>query len=111
MAYINIFSVLHNEWHEIFLILFTFLNQDVRIYSSTQEGFKNEKKGLLLLSLVTSISACDMTGIAVTKSEQTICIDNVTYVKFSEGNVDRGLGYMSVKLDTNSKIILCGEVN
>ena len=71
-------------------------------------------KGLLVLSLVTLISACDMTEIDTTnntrvvKNAETICIDNVTYVKFSEGGGYSGYGYMSVKLDTNSKIILCG---
>lgn len=75
------------------------------------------KKSLLVLSLVTLISACDMTEIDVTNNTnnienvQTICIDNVTYVKFSDGKGYKGYGYMSVKLDTNSKIILCGEAN
>ena len=71
----------------------------------------------ILLSLVTLVSACDIKEIDVTNNTrvvenvETICIDNVTYVKFSEGGGYTGYGYMSVKLDTNSKIILCGEAN
>lgn len=42
-------------------------------------------------------------------NHSTICIDGVTYVYFQAGAGYQGFGYMSVKLDTNSKVIPCGS--
>ena len=43
------------------------------------------------------------------KEMKTVCLDGVTYYLFSEIGYSRGLGYMSVKLDRESKIIPCTE--
>lgn len=37
----------------------------------------------------------------------TMCIDGVTYIYFKEVGYSMAWGYMSVKLDTNSKVVPC----
>ena len=44
-----------------------------------------------------------------TKEMKTVCLDGVTYYLFSEIGYSRGFGYMSVKLDRESKIVPCTE--
>lgn len=68
------------------------------------------KKLLILLPLVLATTACkDMKDSAPppTNKEMVMCIDGVSYVVFKEGRGYRGFGYMSVKLDKDSKVIPC----
>lgn len=62
------------------------------------------------LALVLTTTACkDMKDSAPppTNKAMVMCIDGVSYVVFKEGRGYRGFGYMSVKLDRDSKVILC----
>ena len=43
------------------------------------------------------------------KEMKTVCLDGVTYYLDSEIGYSRGFGYMSVKLDRESKIVPCTE--
>lgn len=69
------------------------------------------KKLLILLTLVLATTACkDMKDSTPppTNTVMVMCIDGVSYVVFKEGRGYRGFGYMSVKLDKDSKVIPCG---
>ena len=68
------------------------------------------KKLALLIAVTLSLSACaDNVGIKTKGSYSTICIDGVTYVAFKEMAGNQGYGFMSVKLNRESKIIECGQ--
>ena len=72
------------------------------------------KENLLLLVvglLLFALCGCSTGDRAATekKDMQTVCLDGVTYYLFKEGAGNRGYGYMSVKLDTDSKIVPCKE--
>lgn len=71
----------------------------------------NKKSLLLVVFLLLALCGCSTGDNAATKKKdmKTVCLDGVTYYLFSEGQGYRGFGYMSVKLDTNSKIIPCKE--
>lgn len=43
------------------------------------------------------------------RSYRTICIDGVTYVAFKEMAGNQGYGFLSVKLNRDSKIIECNH--
>ena len=43
-------------------------------------------------------------------SYRTICIDGVTYIAFKEMAGNQGYGFLSVKLNRESKIIECSQV-
>ena len=65
---------------------------------------------IILLSSIMLLASC---GSQTPEDERTnhnnICIDGVTYVYFQAGVGYKGFGYMSVKLDANSKVIPCGS--
>lgn len=72
------------------------------------------KKTALVLSVLTvllAVSRCEDSGISKTKPAldsdnwETLCIDRVEYVFFWH----RDKAAMSVKLDTNSKVVTCGR--
>ena len=66
------------------------------------------KKILTILVLATALVSCSTGREAMTSKEnmKTVCLDGVTYYLF---NKHRRFGYMSVKLDRESKIIPCTE--
>ena len=66
------------------------------------------KRILTILVLATALISCS-TGNEAMTSKETICLDGVTYYQFSEVRLSKGFGYMSVKLDRESKIIPCTE--
>ena len=68
------------------------------------------KKLALLIAITLSLSACaDNVKIKTKGSYSTICIDGVTYVAFKEMAGNQGYGFMSVKLNRDSKIIECSS--
>ena len=69
------------------------------------------KRILTILVLATALVSCSTGKEAMTSKEnmKTICLDGVTYYLFSEIGYSRGFGYMSVKLDRESKIVPCTE--
>ena len=66
------------------------------------------KKILTILVLAIALVGCSSGDKARTSKEgmKTVCLDGVTYYLFNE---HKGFGYMSVKLDRESKIIPCTE--
>lgn len=63
---------------------------------------------VLLIVLTLSLSACsDHLEIKTIDSYGTICIDGITYVAFKEMKGYQGYGFLSVKLNKESKIIEC----
>ena len=68
------------------------------------------KKLLVLLTLALSTTACTEVGHSpsVVDKVKIICIDGVSYVVIKESLGYHGYGYMSVKLDIDSKVVLCG---
>ena len=66
------------------------------------------KRILTILVLATALVSCSTGKEATTpkKEMKTVCLDGVTYYLFNE---HKGFGYMSVKLDRESKIIPCTE--
>ena len=70
------------------------------------------KKFIAILLVVLSLMGCVSTEIEKEyKKINTLCIDGVTYIYIKEIGYNRGYGYMSVKLDTDSKIVPCNETN
>ena len=69
------------------------------------------KKILTILVLATALVSCSTGREAMTSkgNMKTVCLDGVTYYLDSEIGYSRGFGYMSVKLDRESKIIPCTE--
>ena len=69
------------------------------------------KRILAVLVLSSLLVSCSIEQVTKTtgKEMKTVCIDWVTYYLFSEIGYSRGLGYMSVKLDRESKIVPCTE--
>ena len=69
------------------------------------------KRVLVVLVLFSLLVSCSTGKEAMTSKEnmKTVCLDGVTYYLFSEIGYSRGLGYMSVKLDRESKIVPCTE--
>lgn len=68
------------------------------------------KKLVLLISITLSLSACtDNMEIKTKGSYGTVCIDGVTYVAFKEVVNKKGYGFLSVKLNRESKIIECRQ--
>ena len=69
------------------------------------------KRILTILVLATALVSCSTGKEAMTSKEnmKTICLDGVTYYLYSEIGYSRGFGYMSIKLDRESKIIPCTE--
>ena len=68
------------------------------------------KKLILLLAITLSLSACsDDMKIKTKNTGNTICIDGVTYVAFKEMAGYQGYGFLSVKLNRESKIIECSQ--
>ena len=62
----------------------------------------------LLIAITLSLSACsDGMKIKTNGSYNAICIDGVTYVAFKEMSGNQGYGFLSVKLNRESKIIEC----
>ena len=69
------------------------------------------KKLALLIAITMSLSACaDDVKIKTHGSYRTICIDGVTYIAFKEMAGNQGYGFLSVKLNRESKIIECSQV-
>lgn len=69
-------------------------------------------KLLLLIAITLSLSACaDDVKIKTHGSYSTICIEGVTYVAFKEKEMVgyHGYGFLSVKLNRESKIIECSQ--
>ena len=68
------------------------------------------KKLALLIAITLSLSACsDDMKIKTKGSYSTLCIDGVTYVAFKEMAGYQGYGFLSVKLNRESKIIECSQ--
>ena len=68
------------------------------------------KKLVLLIAITLTLSACsDDRKIKTKGSYSTICIDGVTYVAFKEMARYQGYGFLSVKLNRESKIIECSQ--
>ena len=69
------------------------------------------KRILTILVLATALVSCSTGKEAMTSKEnmKTICLDGVTYYQFSEARLSKGFGYMSVKLDRESKIVPCSN--
>lgn len=68
------------------------------------------KKLALLIAITLSLQACDDNVEIKTKgSYSTVCIDGVTYVAFKEMAGNQGYGFLSVKLNRDSKIIECSK--
>ena len=69
------------------------------------------KRILAVLVLSSLLVSCSTGKEAMTSKEnmKTVCLDGVTYYLFSEIGYSRGFGYMSVKLDRESKIVPCTE--
>ncbi len=68
------------------------------------------KRNLILLLIVLVASSGCLSGLdSMTKKEQfkTVCLDGVTYYLFRESSGYSGYGYMSVKLDRDSKVVAC----
>lgn len=67
------------------------------------------RNALLLAGLtLVLLSGCD--GREVTTSSDNIkemCIDGVTYIAFKESHGYNGYGYLSVKLNRESKVVEC----
>jgi len=73
-----------------------------------------KKISLLILSLVLfTLVGCkddDFHTPGIQKENfKTVCLDGVTYYMFCDGQGYVGYGYMSVKLDRNSKIVPCSN--
>lgn len=67
---------------------------------------------LLIISvLLFALSGCSTGNNAATKKKdmKTVCLDGVTYYLFSEYDTNSGYGYMSVKLDKDSKVVPCKD--
>lgn len=70
------------------------------------------KKLILILAIALTLSACSDDMKSKTKNtDNTICIDGVTYVAFKEKEMVgyHGYGFLSVKLNRESKIIECSQ--
>ena len=69
------------------------------------------KRILVVLVLSSLLVSCSIELVQKTtgKEMKTVCLDGVTYYQFSEVRFSKGFGYMSVKLDRESKIIPCTE--
>lgn len=68
------------------------------------------KRLALLIAITLSLSACsDNMEIKTKGSYSTVCIDGVTYVAFKEMAGNQGYGFLSVKLNRESKIIECSQ--
>ena len=69
------------------------------------------KRILAVLVLSSFLVSCSTGNEAMTSKEnmKTVCLDGVTYYQFSEIKLSKGFGYMSVKLDRESKIVPCTE--
>ena len=69
------------------------------------------KRILVVLVLFSLLVSCSTGKEAITSKEnmKTVCLDGVTYYQFSEARLSKGFGYMSVKLDRESKIVPCTE--
>lgn len=63
---------------------------------------------MLLMVMLMFTMGCVTTSIEPNKFK-TICLDGVTYYILKEIDGNREYGYMSVKLDTNSKIVPCDK--
>ena len=68
------------------------------------------KKIALLIAITLSLSACG-NGMKINTKDSyiTICIDGVTYIAFKETVGNLGYGFLSVKLNRESKIIECRQ--
>lgn len=66
---------------------------------------------LIIGVLLFALSGCSTGNKAATKKKnmKTVCLDGVTYYLFSERAGYSGYGFMSVKLDKDSKIVPCIE--
>ena len=69
------------------------------------------KRILAVLVLSSLLVSCSFEQVTKTtgKEMKTVCLDGVTYYLDSEIGYSRGFGYMSIKLDRESKIIPCTE--
>ena len=69
------------------------------------------KRILAVLVLSSLLVSCSTGKEAMTSKEnmKTVCLDGVTYYLFRETRYSKGFGYMSVKLDGESKIVPCTE--
>lgn len=66
------------------------------------------KKYITMLLMVLCLMGCiNMEMDTKNFNVNTLCIDGVTYIYIKEWSGNKGFGYMSVKLDTNSKIVPC----
>ena len=65
-------------------------------------------KTLIIILAALSITGCD----GITRLSQhgitEKCIDGVTYIYDAASIGNRGYGYMSVKFNRDSKVVLCG---
>lgn len=69
---------------------------------------KNLVIGSLLLLLVGCGTPDPSTSQKATDKYKVICIDNVTYIMYQGSSAAyRGYGYLSIKLNENSKIVSC----
>lgn len=66
---------------------------------------------LIIGILLFALSGCSTGNRAATKKKdmKTVCLDGVTYYLFKETTGYSGFGFMSVKLDKDSKIVPCIE--
>ena len=69
------------------------------------------KKILAIFVISIVLAGCSTGDKASTSKEdmKTVCLDGVTYYLFRESNYSEGYGFMSVKLDRESKIVPCSE--
>ena len=69
------------------------------------------KRILAVLVLAIALVSCSTENIpSVSKEDvKTVCLDGVTYYLFSKPLYSKGYGFMSVKLDRESKIVPCTE--
>lgn len=65
---------------------------------------------LMIMCLMGCVSTKDVQTMEESTKVKTLCIDGVTYIYIKEIVTPHlGFGYMSVKLDTHSKIVPCVE--
>lgn len=61
--------------------------------------------------LLFALCGCSTGDRASTKKKdiKTVCLDGITYYLFKESRGYNGYGYMSIKLDKDSKIVPCTD--
>lgn len=67
------------------------------------------KKYFVIVLLILSLIGCTNMELDKETKVNTLCIDGITYIYIKEFDGYHGWGYMSVKLNQNSKVILCDD--